>query len=516
MKINRLVSIVCVICLMTVIALTGCTNATPTLSTSSSAPAASENASSASETLERVELTWYTLGFKQPEDTAIVEEAMNEILIPKINATFKLNIIPFANYSEKINVMISGGDVFDVMFTAGSNGYTSLATKGAFIDLTDLLPQYAPELQEALPAAVFNATKVDGKIYAVPNLRGLCMPTELAVRKDLVEKYNIPLKIASFDELDTAFDKMLKDDGVTPMYIYNNGGGNTAYGYYMNSADFYSIGAPAIPGVYTSDFEVINQYESDNFNEWVTWARKAYLNGWIDKNAATKTDESAVDMKSGKYGCIFNSGGPQGQAGMNQQYGTDQYSYQFIDFGVTPTLKTSQIQGTMNSISSTSKNKERAMMLINLINTDKDLYNTMCFGIENTHYVLNDGFRAFPDGITAETSKYFPQTPWAFGNTYNQYLEVGQDPQLFENQKQFDAKAASEPALGFNYDATAVNAQIAQVTSVLEEFLPSLAAGAVDPDVYLPQMLEKLETAGIDKIIQDKQTQLDAFIAGQN
>jgi putative aldouronate transport system substrate-binding protein len=340
------------------------------------------------------------------------------------------------------------------------------------------------------------------------------MPTKLAIRKDLFDKYSMPSGIKSFDELDAAFDKILNDDKVIPVYAFNPGSGNTIYSYYIqNSADFYSIGTASIPGAYTSDFEVINQYESDHFKAWIKWARKAYQKGWIEKNATTKTDDSVTDLKSGKYASIFNSGGPQGQAGMNQQYATDKYTYAFIDFGVKPTLKTSQIQGTMNSISSTTKNKERAMMLLNLINTDKELYNTMCFGIQGQHYVLKDGFREFPEGVTADNSRYFPQTPWAFANTYNQYLEKGQDPKLFENQKAYDAKAASEPAIGFNYDATGVKTQFAQVTSVLEEFLPSLVVGAVDPDIYLPKMLDKLKTAGVEKIIEDKQAQLDKFMA---
>ena len=510
MKKIRLISSVLAVCLLATINLTSCSGSNNPSSVSSS------KASSSEVKLEQVELKWYTLGFKQPEDTAIVEKAMNGILVPKINATFKLNIIPFANYAEKINVMIASGDEFDVMFTSGSNAYTTLAAKGAFVDLTELLPKYAPELLKTLPSSVFDATKIAGKIYAVPNLQGLCMPTGLGVRKDLSDKYSIPSTIKSFNELDAAFDKILNTDKVIPLYIFNAGGGNSNYGsYYMNCADFFAIGAPTIPGVYDSKFKVINQYESDNFKSWVAWARKAYQKGWIEKNAATKTDDSVVDLKAGKYASIFNSGGPQGQAGMNQDYGTDKYSYVFVDFGVKPTLKTSQIQGTMNSISSTSKNKERAMMLLNLINTDKALYNTMCFGIEGTHYILKDGFREFPAGVTADNSKYFPQTPWAFGNTYNQYLEKGQDPKLFENQKQFDAKATPEPALGFNYDATGMKTQIAQVTSVLEEFLPSIVAGAVDPDTYLPQMLAKLKTAGADAIIADKQSQLDKFMASK-
>lgn len=71
----------------------------------------------------------------------------------------------------------------------------------------------------------------------------------------------------------------------------------------------------------------------------------------------------------------------------------------------------------MLSINANSKHKEQAMMYINLINTDKVLYNLICYGIENKHYVLKDGFYSLPDGVTAEQVGYNPGINWALGFT---------------------------------------------------------------------------------------------------
>jgi len=169
----------------------------------------------------------------------------------------------------------------------------------------------------------------------------------------------------------------------------------------------------------------------------------------------------------------------------------------------------------MTSINYNSENKERAMMLINLINTDVKLYNTMSFGVEGKHYVLKEGHRELPEGFTAEKSGYNPDTAWMFGNSFNAYPAKGVDAGAFKRQQEFDKNAQPEPALGFAFDPEPVKAEIAQVTSVLEELLVPLVAGAVDPDEYYPKLLEKLKNAGADRIIAEKQKQLDEFLASK-
>jgi putative aldouronate transport system substrate-binding protein len=153
------------------------------------------------------------------------------------------------------------------------------------------------------------------------------------------------------------------------------------------------------------------------------------------------------------------------------------------------------------------------MMLINLINTDIKLYNTMCYGVEGTHYVLKDGHVAYPEGVTGDKSPYNPDTAWEFGNSFNAYPRVGVDPAAFKAQQEFDKAALPEPALGFSFDPTPVKTELAQCTTTLEELLVPLVAGSIDVDVNYPKLLENLKTAGSDKIIAEKQKQLDEFLA---
>ena len=68
-------------------------------------------------------------------------------------------------------------------------------------------------------------------------------------------------------------------------------------------------------------------------------------------------------------------------------------------------------------------------------------------------------------------------------------------------------------AMGFTWDATNVKTEIAACTNVLNQYRMSLECGMVDPNSILPEFQKALEDAGIDKIIKEKQAQLDAWSA---
>ena len=58
-----------------------------------------------------------------------------------------------------------------------------------------------------------------------------------------------------------------------------------------------------------------------------------------------------------------------------------------------------------------------------------------------------------------------------------------------------------------------MTAEIAAVQNVKEEFWATLMTGTVDPDKFIPQANEKFKAAGLDKIIAEAQSQIDAWKA---
>ena len=65
------------------------------------------------------------------------------------------------------------------------------------------------------------------------------------------------------------------------------------------------------------------------------------------------------------------------------------------------------------------------------------------------------------------------------------------------------------------FDSTPVKNEVAACTNVVNEFSISITSGLVDPETTIPEFVKKLEASGIDKIIAEKQSQLNEWLANK-
>ncbi len=144
----------------------------------------------------------------------IVNDAINEYLKKKINATIKLVQIDWGAYNEKMNLMFSGGEACDLVFTAPwINNYFQLVNNESLLGLDELLPKYAPELWNDIKPEFWNAVRVKGTIYAVPNQQIWVKPWGFAARKDMVEKYNFDWQsVKKWEDLEPFLETLVKNE----------------------------------------------------------------------------------------------------------------------------------------------------------------------------------------------------------------------------------------------------------------------------------------------------------------
>ncbi len=75
--------------------------------------------------------------------------------------------------------------------------------------------------------------------------------------------------------------------------------------------------------------------------------------------------------------------------------------------------------------------------------------------------------------------------------------------------------SAMSPAMGFTFDSSGVADEYSAVTNVIGQYLPGLITGSMDP-AEIPNFIDKLKAAGMDKIVEAKQQQLDQWLSTQN
>ena len=137
------------------------------------------------------EIKWYMIGTPQ-KDTEKVFEKVNEYTKEKINATVKLTQIDWGDYDQKMQVIISSGEPFDIAYTSGGT-YVQDAQKGAFLALDDLLEKEGKDLNELLNPALLEGVRVNGNVYGIPSNKEAARQKVFTFNKNLVDKYNFDL-----------------------------------------------------------------------------------------------------------------------------------------------------------------------------------------------------------------------------------------------------------------------------------------------------------------------------------
>ena len=136
---------------------------------------------------EIVPLTFYMTCGVRPEADRIMEKA-NAIIEKEIGA--HLEIIDAD--AEKINLMISTGDEFDLCFMGNWGGYNFFenAAAGAFVDMAPLFEEYAPETYARVPEALWKGVSIGDAIYGSVNYQqwGVATRKGFAIRMDIAEE----------------------------------------------------------------------------------------------------------------------------------------------------------------------------------------------------------------------------------------------------------------------------------------------------------------------------------------
>lgn len=467
--------------------------------------------------LPEVKLTWYLLSNAQPDDSLVYAEA-NKYIKKKINATIDFYTLNMGEYSDKINVKLAGQEPMDIVFTSSwLNSYTDNIAKGALQPLDDLLDKYGADLKASIPQKYWDMVKFkrtsesSAKIYGVPNYQIEASVNGLAFRKDLVEKYHLRGvidRVKNFDDI-TPILKVIKENepDVFPLIDANL----TPEGKYELTTEPYQYVniTPAV-SVDTKTFKVLGIDDpilKENELRIGAIRRDWFLHGYINQNAVTVNVDVETYKRQGKV-FLYQLGAckPGVEAEEKAKYGFDFITKQ----SRAPITSVYQVTSTMNAIPSSSVNPDRAMMLLNLVNTDKYLYNLLSFGKENAHYTkINENTIE-----VLKNSKFNPGMAWAIGNQFNAFVQKGQPENVWEQTKEINENAISSLLYDFSFNSEPVKTEIAQMNTVGLKYDKIILNGAVDPVVTIEKRNKELNiNNNLRKVVAEVQKQLNAWIA---
>lgn len=461
---------------------------------------------------EVVELVWYQVGDAQQDAQTVIDKA-NEYTAEKIGTTVKVVNVGWGDYNQKMQVVINTGDQWDLCFTCSwANDYLQNANKGAFLALDDYLENEGKGMYESIDKRFWEAAKVQGVTYGIPSEKEIGSMPMWVFNKELVDKYEIPYEdLHSLEDLEPWLQLIKeKEPDVVPMYLTKD---YTAPTYMDKIQDPIGI-------EYGDDtLTVKNVFETEKMKSTLATMRKYYQAGYINKDAATASDDKSV-----KRFVTKGDGQPYAELIWSKDLGYEVVATPIMDTKVT----NSSARGAMTAINKNSEHPEKAVEYMNLVNTDEYLRNLLNYGIEGVHYTkvdVSEDEKAAAEGkpytydfkiaLDPVASKNYSVPYWVQGGLFNTYVLENEPIDKWATFKEFNDASEEAPSFGFDFNLEPVSTEVAGFRNVLDEFGKSLYTGSVDPDEYLPKLLEKLDKTGVQKVIDEMQKQIDEWKAAK-
>lgn len=452
-------------------------------------------------------------GSTQPDEERI-EQKINEILEPELNANLDIVVLPWASASQQLQLMLSGDEKIDVFYTQATNAVQYM-NAGQIIDMSELIDKYGTNIKQIYGEDIAKINQIEGFVYGVPNQIERGSIPAVFMRKDLVEKYNIDTsQIKEPKDLESVFETVKAGEpDMTMLYSINDG--DTPVTRLFRGDNLSDNNYLGVLMDQTNSTKLENFFATDWFKDTTTMLYNWYQKGYISQDAGTNTENWRTVCKAGNLFSLFFAYHPGTPVEFESSTG---YDFEIVPFYNEPIINSSSYNGVTFSIAQNSENPEKTMEVLDYIYGSSAIMNLLNWGEQDKDYVIEDadnGIINFPEGITSDNAGYNLNLGWELPNQFIAYKWTGSDPKLWEKMEEFNSSAKSSKAVGFLFDSSNYSSEIAALSNIVKQYSGALYSGSGDPDELIPELLEALDDAGINEVIQAKQEQLDAFLAAK-
>lgn len=440
-----------------------------------------------------VTLKWVMVGNGMPTNYDAWLEQINPYLAEKIGVNVEMEIIPWGDWDNRRNVIINTGEKFDIIF--GNMGtYNNDVKLGAYQEITEeMLKANAQGLLDLIPANYWDACRVEGKIYAVPTYKDSSMTYYFVWDKELLDANKIDASNAhSLAEIEPIL-KELKDKTPNPVFPQHSNGA----AYLLSEYDGMAAGLPAI-GVHMEDkdMKVVAVLEQEDVMNSLKTLHSWFKEGYINQDASTHKEGDKYNV------CNVAQGWP---AAAKTVWGPNMgKEAQAVQFGDT-WLSNETVQGSLNSISVNCEHPDKALALLNLVNTDSMVRDWLYYGAKGDNWDYTE------DGRVHKNNSEWSMAGYTQGTFFNVTQLDDVDFNQWDEVKELNGKAKPSVLLGFFFDTTEVQDEIASCVEIFNRYKSEILTGTSDPEVAVPEMMKEMRAAGFDKIVEAAQAQVDAF-----
>lgn len=476
--------------------------------------------------LKKVKLVMWLVGDTVPDyDCAL--EALNELMLRDLSSTVEVNFTTWTDWTTKLRLVLSSGEQVDLVHMAPWSIYNEQAKQGALYALEELAPVYAPKTWASYSSETLKQASVNGHVYMLPFRYTDPEGNGLLYRLDLAQKHGLG-KIRGIEDLERYMKTVKEKEGIIP---YNAGGFDNQVmsellamwmESWPDSADEnLVVGKMNYIKVFQNDPEhPFVLFEHDTFRRALTYARRFYLNGYWSKNVlANMTDSRESFLKGTSAITNLNPINANEEyrrlSAKSSEWKLDWWS----PYMKLPRPPKSPANNNGMSIPVSSRNPERALMLLEKLHQDQAYADLTTFGIRGKHWELDEkGEIILPDGVTADKTGFPWDRPCPWGWREEKFYRV--EPTKLSStwsvvrewiQKIYD-KGTEKKFADFKFDKVPVEAEMAAIDTVKTQYLDPLIWGMIDPEEGYDDMIRRMYQAGLKRVKDEFRRQWSEYL----
>ena len=468
-----------------------------------------------------------------------------------LNIELDFTWIENADYKEKLNLEITSGAEYDLVYDALWINLRTLAAEDYYADLSEYFnnPEY-PGLEKAFSEEVMENNRYYGKMCYIPLIRGYGNGAQSVLyRQDLADKWGIG-QIDSYEKMENYWRKA-KEEGMLPLSVRNNRGYYqlfTSGAYYPGAAEA-GIMQVNSAGVdlffYVKDNKVVSIAPSgggdeafknfpDGWNYDFTVQRYVKFAEWTEEGFISPDSLTITDDETPFYAgeaASFINGSVSKSTQKLAEYVPEAQLGEFVwDERIRNMEKHAIVTNYMSNnglcVPESSKNKEAVMRFLDWMFSSKENHDLFEMGIEGKDYEITEygTYRAlsgYPDNFPGYGFTWTPEYV-----TFSDSERAGQNGLKYREYELDPESYVAQPVCGFSFDTSTdvdLATYVAQVRAVSEKVDRPKSHGILnDGTQTYDDMIEMINKnvqecyeAGLQNIIDALEIQLNEHMASQ-
>jgi len=438
-----------------------------------------------------VTIKWIQVGGGMPANYTAWKANLDAYLEEKIGVHLDMEIVSWGDWGNRRPIIVNTNEPYDILFT-NMEAYAADVALGAFADITELVESSASALRDMIPESYWDACRVGNRIYAVPTYKDSSATQYFIWDKGIADAYGIAYQdFHTLTDLNDALYTIKEKENITPFILSADGLGALLTWY-----DSMGTGLRPLGVRYDDDSRsVVSVFEQPEVLRDLQLLHQWYMDGIINADAATL-------LEVPKYRFVMVA---QGWSGAAETTWGPNMAKEVVAVQWGDTIVSNEtVQGSMSCISAGSKHPEKALELLQLVNTDSYVRDALYYGLEG------DNFDYIADGKVHRNNADWTMAGYTQGTFFNVTQTDDVDFNQWDEVRALNESASPSVLLGFAFDISPVSNEMANCKEVYARYIGEILTGTVEPISAVSDMLAELNAAGFQTILDEAQAQIDA------